>query len=219
MYAFSKKMDIDIKVFFEDPPRIKDEVKVYVRDFCATLLERLLQHCILLFGDERVTARHVKLLILLLTNEPLTMYERETLLVENSKLAHVSRVLCRAIEHSLNAMEDSKYANLNKKFYKECMKIIKEEDSIQTNTSGNVALVSVVSEVCGILLNCSLQEMRQEDVNGKTLHRKHVTIESVYHTTSDGERLPFKSFMHFIHVVQTFEPQLDGTKESKVQFG
>ena len=145
----------------------------------------------------------------------MTLYSRDELLVENSKLTHISRVLCRAIEHSVDALDTSKYGNLDKKLFKECSKIIKE--TVNVHASGVVALVSVVSEICGILLNCCLCEIRQNS-NEKTLHMKHIKLDSVYHTTSDGARLPFSSLMQFIKILQTFEPQMDRPKESLVCF-
>ena len=68
-------MEFDLKLFFKEPPRIKEEVKVYMHDTASRIVKRAVEH-IKFLQIERILPRHVRIIIFEMTQDPLTRMKR-----------------------------------------------------------------------------------------------------------------------------------------------
>lgn len=204
-------MDIDAKIFFETPPRMKEDVKEYVRTLAATLVGKFVQMARIMFGDERIHSKHIKWIVLALCPDPITMYNRNGLCVQNVKMKHFSKVLCKGIDDAVEAMAQNKYGEVDKKIHRGCAKLAAD---IKCHASAIVALASIVSQTCGILMQSAVENYG--DV--KTLTLECIKEHGVMHRSSSGDVIPYSSFMRFLNMVQHFQPRSrEGGKPKKVK--
>lgn len=195
-------MDIDPKCFFENPPRMKEDLKEFIKYLCEKIVSKILTFCSKLFETERLYSRHIKLAILAMSPDPITVYNRNGLCIQNVKLKPISKILCKSIDNAVSGMTDNKYGNIDKKIFRSCSKLVKDQE-MKTNPTAIVAISAIVSQICGILMQSSIEN----DKELKTLTLESVKQNGVNHRTANGSTIPYSSLIRFISVVQTFEPK------------
>lgn len=205
-------MEIDPKCFFENPPRMKEDLKDYIKNLSEQIVTKILCFCDKLFPNERLNSKHIKLAILAMSVEPVTAYNRNGLCVQNVKLKPISKILCKSIDSGVTFMSENKYGNTDKKIYKGCLKLIK---NIKHNSTAVIALSVSVSQICGILMQSSLEN----SCASKTLTLESVKENGIKHKSTNGCTLPYSSLIRFLNVVEFFEPRtvtmIDVTKKKK----
>jgi hypothetical protein len=207
-------MDIDLKCFFEhQSPRIKKDLSEYVCTLAGKIVAKIIMFSELLFPKEKITLKHVKMIVLSMCTDPITMYNKNGLCVQNVKMKPISKVLCRSIDDSIQALQENKYGNVDKKIFKCCSKILR--DQIKTNNDAVVAIATIVSQICGILIQSTVAQC---DDSIKTLCLEDLLKHGTNHTSTNGEMIPYSSLIRFLHCVQHFEAKpklLDHKKEQQ----
>ena len=199
-------MDFDPKCFFENPPRMKEDLKEYIKDLSRSIVKKFVLYANILFPGEKLSAKHVQLLVISVCPDPLTSYNKNGLCIQNIKLKHIHRILCKSIQTSI-ACED-KYGNNDKKIFKFCKSMCL---NVKISTSGIIAMTAIVSEICGIIL----QSAKENSVNPKTLTLEMVKSEGMTHISSSGTRVPYGSIVRFLNIVTKFEPVYTSQPEKK----
>lgn len=194
-------MDIDPKCFFENPPRMKEDLKEYMRKLAESVVFKIVTFSKRLFPNERLFCKHIKLAILAISPDPITIYNRNGLCVQNVKLKPICKVLCKAIDNATSCLDDNKYGNTDRKIYRSCARMLKQLE-VKTNNSATVALTAVISQVCGILMQSSLENSGSI----KTLTLETVEEKGIKHKTTSGDMIPYSSFIRFLHMITNFEP-------------
>lgn len=193
-------MELDPKCFFENPPRMKEDVKDYMKLLAKLMVTKLKKFHMTLFGSERLNSKHVKLIVLAMCPDPITTYNRQGLCNETSKLKPICKVLCKDVDTAmLEFTNGDKLGGTDKKIFKGCKKILED---VPCSQNGIVAVSSIVSTICGILLQSSIENCK--DI--KTLTLEMVKTEGVNHKASNGVTYPYNSLMRFLSIVESFEP-------------
>lgn len=202
-YVRYANMDFDPKCLFEDPPRMKEDLKQHMRKISDRIIRKILMFASILFEDERLTESHVQTIILAMSFEPITVYNRQGLCIENNKLKSVHKILVKDIENMTTACEttDKKYGGLDKKMVKSCTRHVKSLHS-KISSKGILAIACVVIKICGILLESCMSN--SDGV--KTLTLELFMKESVHHKANSGNVYPYSSMMRFLHVANHFQP-------------
>lgn len=193
-------MEIDPKCFFENPPRMKEDLKDHMKKLSEKIVTKILSFCTKLFSNERLNNKHIKLAILAMSVEPITVYNRNGLCVQNVKLKPISKILCKSIDNAISNISENKYGNTDKKIFKGCAKLLKD---VKSSSTAVVALSAVVSQVCGILMQSTLENSSE----AKTLTLDCVKENGIKHKTTNGSTLPYSSLIRFLSVVEYFEPR------------
>tara|TARA_B100001741_G_scaffold93224_1_gene76482 strand:+ start:4434 stop:5216 length:783 start_codon:yes stop_codon:yes gene_type:complete len=190
-------MDFDPKCFFENPPRMKEDLKDYIKDLAEKIVKKISAFCKILFEGERITPKHIKSVIFAICPDPITTYNRQGLCAQKVLLKPIYKVICKSIDQATNS-EDTKYGGLERKIVKACGKYFSDL-KMASNTS--VAVAAVISTICGIIL----QSAQDNVPNIKTL-----TLDSVkqFGTTYSGSsgQYPYCSLIRFIKIVEVFDP-------------
>jgi len=194
-------MDFDPKCFFEQPLRMKEEVKDYLKDMSYNVLNKLIVYSQIMFPSERITPKHLQMIVLAMSVDPVTCYNRQGLCIQNTKIKTISRVLCKSISTAIQNTETDKYGGLDKKIYKSCVKILKEQNCSFSSQS-IVAFTAIISEIIGIVLQSTIDNTQ----NVKTLTLELIKKEGTLHRNSTGTIYPYGSLIRFINIVDTFSP-------------
>lgn len=209
-------MDFDPKCFFENPPRMKEDLKDYIKKLSENIILKIISFCKNLFPNERLFSKHIKLAILAISPDPVTIYNRNGLCIQNVKLKPIGKILCKTIDNAINNLNENKYGNLDKKIFKSCAKVLKNTE-IKLNSTATVAIAAAISQVCGILMQSSVEN--EKDL--KTLNIDIVKENGMKHKTTNGTIIPYSSLIRFINVIENFEVReivsnkKNITKESK----
>ena len=193
-------MDFDPKCFFENPPRMKEDLKEYIKDLSNRFLLKIIKYYNNLFSTERLIFKHIKYIMIAMSPDPLTCYNRHGLCVQNIKLKPIHRVLCKSIDTAMKESENgTKNGGLEKKILKSCAEKLKSVN-IKFSPNGVIAISAVISTLCTILLQGSIKS----DV--KTLTLDMIKSNGVIHKSSSGASYPYSSLMRFIYIIENFEP-------------
>lgn len=191
--ACCKRMEFDLKLFFKEPPRIKEEVKVYMHDTASRIVKRAVEH-IKFLQIERILSRHVRIIIFQMTQDPLTRMTRVGLCVQQSKVKNMAKVFQRTIDSTEeNLKGDAKYGGIDKKVVKGTQTIL-DDMEVRYSTGASVCLAACVAEVCGIMLNSTQTLMQERTINLASL-QTYATI----HCISSGEKCCNSSLVRFLH--------------------
>lgn len=193
-------MDFDPKCFFDNPPRMKEDLKDYVKNLSKTIVLKILNYAELLFPGEKLNEKHIKLIVLAICPDPITTYNRQGLCIQNVKLKPIHRVLCKSIDSAMKSITDDKYGNVDKKICKACAKEMK---IVKASQSAVVAVATVISQVLGIIL----QSAYENYANAKTLTLDLVKSSGVHHKGSNGQSYAYGSIMRFVNIIELFHPQ------------
>ena len=204
-------MDFDPKCFFENPPRMKEDLKEYIKDLSKKIVEKIRKFSENLCNGERISSKHVKLILFALCPEPITVYNRQGLCTQNFKMKPIYRVLIKAIDEAVQMIETDKYGGIEKKIVKGTQHILKSS-SIKYSLSGAIAVAATVSTICGILLQSSVDLLS----DAKTLNYDSVRTNGVYHKSSSGQIYPYSSLIKFLNIIEILEPlSVEANKKDK----
>lgn len=191
-------MDFDLKVFFEQPPRFREDVKAYMHDLAARFVHRVCQHMDALKID-RLLPRHVSLIIFQMCRDPITRYTRHGLSLQTLRVKTMSKVFAKVLQETEVAIENKeKYGLIDKRIVKGTKDII-EHNGLKTNNAANVLVAACVAEMCGIMLN----DARRDDQKTITLEMLHET--ATVHVLSNGEAC---SNVSLIRLITSFQRPL-----------
>ena len=190
-------MEFDLKVFFKDPPRIKEDVKAYMHEIASRIVIRAAQH-IRTLGIDRILPRHVKIVIFHMTQDPLTRMNRHGLCTQQTKVKSIAKVFQRTIDLAEEALKsDAKYGGIDKKIVKGTQLILTEQN-VRHSTGASVCLAACVAEICGIMLNSTQSLMEDRTINLNALHSYSTT-----HCISTGDKCTNSSLLRFLHYIDT----------------
>lgn len=190
-------MDFDPKCFFENPPRMKEDLKEYIKDLAEKIVYKFRVFCDILFENERITPKHIKSIVFAICPDPITTYNRQGLCSQKVLLKPVYKVLCKSIDQAI-ASEDTKYGGLDKKIVKSCSKYLSE---LKTSSNTAVALAAIVSTICGIVL----QSAQDNIPNVKTMTLESVRQYGTVYSGSNGQ-YPYSSLIRFLKIIEVFNP-------------
>ena len=80
----------------------------------------------------------------------------------------------------------------------------------KVSPSGTIALSTVVSQICGIIMQSS-----HHDAEIKTLTLETVKKEGTNHRTSNGSIVPYSSIIRFLNMIDSFEPNIVDARMKK----
>ena len=196
-------MDFDPKCFFENPPRMKEDLKDYIRDLSKKILIKFMKYYETLFHGEKLQAKHVKYIIIAICPDPVTSCNRQGICIQQNKLKPFYKVLFKSIDTALSNFSDenvpnNKYGGLDKKLVKNCIQSLK---GIKTSHQGILAMGAVISTVCSIMLQNSIHS----DI--KTLTLDILLANGMTHKSNTNQKsYPYSSLMRFLGVIESFEP-------------
>ena len=186
---------------------MKEDLKEYVKELSKSVVIKFMQYAEIMFPGERLNYKHIKMLVLAISPDPITTYNRQGLCVQNSKLKSLVRVLCKAVDNSIVASETNKYGQIDKKIYKGCAKLM---ESPKCSTTAVIAVATIVSELCGILLQSLMNTMSDM----KTLSLDFLKYQGICHT-SNHVVYQYSSMIRFIYMIEQHTPLLPPSPREK----
>ena len=195
-------MEFDPKCFFDNPPRMKEDLKEYIKELSKKIVFKIKKFSENLCDGERISSKHIKLILLSICPEPITVYNRQGLCSQKYQMKPIYKVLIKAIDEAVGTIENDKYCGIEKKIVRGTQQILKNSSSKYSPT-GIIAVAVVVSTICGIILQSSVDLLSDT----KTLNYDSVKANGVYHKSSSGQIYPYSSLIKFLNVVEIFEPQ------------
>lgn len=190
-------MEFELKIFFNDPPRIREEVKTHVHQLAGLFVDRVADHVQYLQID-RILPRHVRLIITQMVQDPLTRMNRNGLCVQQTKVKNMAKVFQRALDKvEENLQVDARYGGIDKKVVKGTQSCL-DKLNIRYSTGASVCIASCVAEVCGIMLNSA-----QNLIEDRTLSLQAFQTHSTTYCLSTGERCANSSLIRFLHYLRS----------------
>ena len=191
-------MDFDPKCFFEKPPRMKDDLKLYIRTMADRIVYKITQLC-LFVNNDKIGTKQIKHIILLLCVDPITCYTRDGLSYSQGTLRSMSRILLKAIDRAQQYVENGdKYGNMDKKMVK-CVQSILTDGQVKFGSSGVISITACVSEVCGLLLHATYKGMNYP----KTLTLEGLkTYGTTHFSESSSKSVTNASLIRLLHVLE-----------------
>lgn len=185
-------MDFDVKTFLPKSSRVKEDVKTYMKSLAENIVHSLIRICTS-FTSDKICLQHVKFALFSLCVDPIVMYNRMGLTVQNSKFKCMTRTLIRQLE---NEDPDDKYAGVDKKFFKSTGTYIESLTSQKLEAKALRAIAFFAHQVCGIILNSAMEQLSD----------RTVTLESIdkYGTTHmvHSEDCINSSLVRMLHFIQ-----------------
>ena len=171
-------MEYDPKCFFEHPPRMVEDVKVFFKELASNIVKTFALTAITL-GIETLTVSHVKLLMVQIANDNTIMYgENNKIRTQLQKVKSITKIVCKAID---NTDFFAKNGNMDKKIVKGVDAGLREY-TLKANAQAKLSLSVVVSEVCGICIQSAASALQE-----KTLTMDVVNTKSfLYNSSQDG---------------------------------
>ena len=206
-------MDFDLKPFFRDPPRFREDVKKYMHEVANRIVWRVCQHMSAL-GVDRLLPRHVHLIMFQMCQDPVTRYMRHGLSAQTNRVKPMCKVFAKVLQETSAAIEqEHKNGHIDRKIIKGTHKII-EDYGLKSSAAATVLVASCVAEVCGIMLNVA----RQRDA--KTMTLDVLREASTTHILANGESCKNISLARFIASVYRptwaeLEAQREDTRKRK----
>ena len=173
-------MEIDPKLFFVVPPRIREDVRIYINAIGTKIIERVLEYSRMLH-IETIDAHCAILLTTLLCNDPITTYQSENgLCIQTCKIKSMQVLLGTAIRETEAACKETRYGNIDKKIVCQTSSRMKIHNQNYTRV-GVCCIAACMAEILGILLNssvasdkCTTLTMEMVEKFGKT-HKNSTT--------------------------------------------
>jgi hypothetical protein len=192
LLAEHNKMDFDLKFFFKDPPRFREDVKHYMHDLANKIVLRVCQHMKALNID-RLLPRHVSFIMFQICQDPVTRYMRHGLSCQAHRVKPLSKVFAKVLCETTIAIEkEHKNGNIDRKIIKGTQSII-DEHGMKSSIVATVLVASCVAEVCGIMLNDARQYGDKKTITLDILQEASTT-----HVLSNGEACTNISLARFI---------------------
>lgn len=187
-------MDFDLKLFFKEPPRFREEVKSHMHELATSFVKRVCEHMKALEID-RLLPRHVSIVVFQMCQDPITRYTRHGLSMQTPRVKPLNKVFARVIQNTEAALETDKYGLIDRKIVKGTQAII-GECGLKSNAAANVLIAACVAEMCGIMLNDARQREK------KTITLDVLQEASTIHVLSSGEACTNVSLLRFITSIQ-----------------
>jgi hypothetical protein len=193
-------MDIDPKKFFDEPPRMKEDVRIHLRDTINAILSHIYAVLYKLQLDT-VGPKHVKVAIVCMTNDLVTMYVRDDLLVQSSRIKPLTALLCRSVDRAISRIADGcKNGRVDKKVIK-FVEHFDRDHALKVTSAGMIAIASVVYEICDMLLQSASFELdRNKSV--QTLSSEHVRVSEGIVRLKHGDRYVHAALLRFLAVTR-----------------
>ena len=102
---------------------------------------------------------------------------------------------------------DAKYGGISKQIVKSTHSRF-EQHNVKASNSTIVLLSACISEMCGIMLNATMQQMDQ-----RTMTIDMVTNKCTVHTLSNGDKCVNSSMLRLLHVLRLPHPLIQSKKE------
>ena len=205
-------MDIDPKKFFNEPPRMKEDVRIHLRDTINAVLTHIYDVLHKLQLDT-VAPKHVKVAIVCMTNDLVTMYVRDDLMVQSSRIKPLTALLCRSIDRAISRIADGcKHGRVDKKVIR-FVEHVDREHALKVTPAGKIAIASVVYELCDMLLQSASFEL-DRDKSIQTLSSEHMRVSEGIVRLKHGERYVHAALLRFLVVTRA----VGGNKKEHVLF-
>lgn len=188
-------MDFDLRLFFETPPRFREEVKRHMHDLATRIVLRVANHANLL-GIERIHPRHARIILAQMCQDPLPRCNRSGLCLHNSKIKPMNRVFCRVMDITAKS-EDAKNGGIDRKIVKGTLQVL-ANNNVKSAMGGGVFVAACVAEVCGIMLNAA-----HNMTNEKTVSMESLQNYACQHKLASGHIVENASLMRFIRHVDS----------------
>ena len=203
-------MEFDLKVFFQDPPRIRDEVKKHIYNISTKFVERVITH-VRVLDIERVLPRHLRLVLFNIVPDPQTRVTRNGLCSQKSRIKSISKIFQSAMDATEKHLQgDAKYGGISKQIVKSTH-VQFDTHNVKASNTTIVLLSACISEICGIMLNTTLQEMGSQRTMTIDMLLNNCTV----HTISNGEKCVNASLSRLLHVLQRPHPQTRTKQEAE----
>ena len=199
------KLEIDVRSFFTDPPRLKEEVKLFIHRFLHLFYDKLLS-IFKAMNISRVHVVDVRMAIFICVKDPILMYTNEGLFVQQTKLRSMHRILSRSIDKAME--HDGNVGGINRKFIRMCKTHFKTKTNMCLTMEAVVAIVACATETCGIVLNTANRHTAT-----KTLTLKDVKATYYRYKTSGGEQCINNSLIRLMRNFSDEENLFDGYKK------
>ena len=185
-------MDFDLKSFFVESPRIKDEVRAHMHQLATTIVIRFVAYAKQL-QVERILPRHVRMIAFQMAQDPLLRCSRQGLCVQKTAIKSLQRILTRAFDDVDNALkQEIKHGGIDRKIVKQTGLLLEKHDQ-KASTAAVVSIAACVAEICGVMLNSTAQNMTEKTMTLSLIHEHACT-----HITSSGERCRNASLHRFL---------------------
>lgn len=186
-------MDFDLKLFFKEPPRIKEGVKTFAHDLADKFVRRTVEHARALSID-RILPRHARLIVFQLAQDPYTRMQRGAVCVQQGRVKNMLKVFQRAMDMAETALKtDAKYGGIDKKIVKSTQSVMTSAE-VKVSTAASVIIAACVAEMIGIILN-STQTLMED----RTMSLASVREYGTTHCISSGNRCINSSLVRLVH--------------------
>ena len=197
-------MDFDLKSFFEQPPRMKDEVRRYMHYISLRFVERIALHARHL-EIERLMPRHVRMILFSMTPDPQTRYTRQGICTQQLRIKSISKLFQKSMDAAEAAYANKdKYGGIDKRIVKNVLGVFAEHKT-GTAMLTNVLVAACISEMNGILLNAACHMMIKMEL-GKTMTTEILQTHGCTVELSNGDRCTNSSLVRFIHSLARAHP-------------
>ena len=185
-------MDFDVKTFFAKTFRVSSEARIFSKTLAENVVASIVSVCTLM-TDENINLQHVEFALYQICVDPIVMYTRHGLCIQNSKFKCVTRTLIKNLEA---CDEDDKYAQVDKKFFKSCVNYIKKLSDRKFASKALRAIACFAAQICGIVLNAASEKLESGTLNVECIEQ-HGTFHSI-----DDERFVNSSLVRNLYFVQ-----------------
>ena len=195
-------MDLDPKAFFDVPPRMKDDVRLYIRQVAESVVGAF-AHLAVRFTVGNIQPKHVRLLACMLSGDPLTQVSREAIFTRTTRVKPIARTLIKSIDAAVATLADGdKRGGLDRKVVHFVTRALAER-VVKSSSGGRIAISAVVAETCRLMLHSATFALDSEQTN--TLCADFVN-EHRFDTLVDGSVVDHASFRHFLASVNGAQP-------------
>lgn len=171
-------MDINASAFFRSPPRIASEVTAAVREMALRMVTRAAEHALAL-NAARVQPRHVRLISIVMAQDPMTRLSRNGLCVQETKVKPVVKVLKRAVDDAEKAIaRGAANGDIDDSIVRST-RAVWTKLGVPFDASAAVCMAACVAEVCGIMLNSTQRLMNDSTVMRLSDFEAHSTTYSL----------------------------------------
>ena len=148
-------MNFDVKTFLPKSTRVKENVKTYIKSLAENMIHSLIRVSTT-FTPDKICVQHVKFALHSMCIDPIVMYNRMGLTVQNCKFKCMTRTLIRQLE---NEDPKDKYAGIDKKFFKSTTVYVATLTKQKIEANALRAIAFFTHQVCGIILNSALEQL------------------------------------------------------------
>lgn len=170
-------MEFDVKCFFVDPPRVKEEVRTYMQQVATRIVQRFAVLCRMLQVD-RVHPPHVTLVFAQMAPEPRTQYSRQGLCAVRPAVRPMTRIFRKVVETTMVKVEEGdKYGGVERRLLRSTGVCLRGAH-VKATPAAVACVAACVSEVCGLMLNAAHRQMTERTLTLDAV-RRHACEQTV----------------------------------------